>query len=171
MKKVTVILLMLILGYIQVGYYVHSLQQREDAKQEFKRAMVASVPDSLLNTFVLSDIQKSIEWEEVGKEFWFDGNLYDVVKQSVIDGKTYLYCLSDTKEKSVVEKEIKITTNNATNTGKNQKTLKFSIPDFTMIANESFGRLPLIDVTRFSTLNPSILSEVRDIDSPPPQVS
>ena len=107
LKKYLVIICILIFGYIQIGYYIHSFALRISAKQEFFDLLNTSVLNSTdnnfpLEKFYLSDIEKEMHWEEEGKEFWLKGQLYDVVSKTIVKGKTYLYCFNDIKEEDIV---------------------------------------------------------------------
>jgi hypothetical protein len=39
-----------------------------------------------------------LKWEREGREFWFEGQLYDVVRSEIKDSITQYYCINDTKE-------------------------------------------------------------------------
>ncbi len=51
-------------------------------------------------TFSISDLNK-IEWEEKGKEFWLNGNIYDVVKKQETADSITFHCINDRQEKSL----------------------------------------------------------------------
>ena len=42
--------------------------------------------------------QQKLKWERVGKEFWYEGKLYDIVRSETKDGVTHYYCIGDTAE-------------------------------------------------------------------------
>jgi hypothetical protein len=41
---------------------------------------------------------KQLKWEREGKEFWYKGNLYDIVRSEIQDETTHFYCFNDTHE-------------------------------------------------------------------------
>jgi hypothetical protein len=109
MKRFVIICLIALFAYLQAGYFIHSVMLRSSARREMKQALLNALPDSSLQTFSLQLIGKEMQWEEVGKEFWYAGKLYDVVKTSVRRGKQYLHCVDDTKEKAIVAQQLKLT--------------------------------------------------------------
>jgi hypothetical protein len=118
-----------------MGFYLHTLKLRAEARSEFKEKVKTSLADPALDIFEWDAIKNIVTWEEEGKEFWLKGQLYDVVAQKSIDGKKYIYCLNDAKEEQIVEQQLKITSN-ANSSGKNHKTLKFSLPNFILLSNK-----------------------------------
>ncbi len=50
--------------------------------------------------FSISELNK-IEWEEKGKEFWLNGNLYDVVKKLKTAESVTFHCINDNQEKEL----------------------------------------------------------------------
>ena len=64
--------------------------------------------------------QYKLTWERAGKEFWYEGKLYDVVRSEIQDGVTHYYCIDDTAETHLVYqfiKHIKKQTENSDNEG------------------------------------------------------
>jgi hypothetical protein len=51
---------------------------------------------------IVAEENDSFRWEEEGKEFYQDGQLYDVVKSVTTGGKTVLYCINDKKEEELI---------------------------------------------------------------------
>ena len=51
-------------------------------------------------TFRIADLN-NIEWEEEGKEFWLNGNLYDVVKKQETADSITFHCINDKQEKTL----------------------------------------------------------------------
>ncbi|HYC27338.1 MAG TPA: hypothetical protein VEB42_00965 [Chitinophagaceae bacterium] len=106
MKKLVAISLLLIVFFNQLGYYfIHSLQQYQ-ARQEIKRTLLANLPESELE--VISAPAEKLQWEEDGKEFYYHGQMYDVVSMKVLHGKTFYYCINDTKEKQLLDQLVRV---------------------------------------------------------------
>jgi len=135
MKPIIIILLLFVFAYLQMGFYLHTLKLREEARSEFKEKIKTSLANRALDIFEWEAIKNIVSWEEEGKEFWLKGQLYDVVMQKSIGSKKYIYCLNDAKEEQIVEQQSKITSN-ANSSGENHKTLKFNLPDFILLLNE-----------------------------------
>ena len=150
-----------------MGYYLHALAMREEAKTEFKEKMKASLMDTALDIFECNVIKNKVSWEDEGKEFWLNGQLYDVVMQKIINGKKLIYCLQDKKEEQVIEQQLKLT-NNANSSGKNLKTVKFSLPDFILFPNHTKGAA-INKPVRYSLIKSRELAQDLKPVSPPPQ--
>ena len=70
-----------------------------------------------VDELVKIEMNNNIRWEEKGKEFSMNGELFDVVRTKTINGKTILYCLNDTKEQQIINEYNNQTKNNSS-TGK-----------------------------------------------------
>lgn len=102
MKKISAIFLLLLFLFSTTGYYVFYSIQLHKAKKEAKKQVLAGVPDSMLETIEASS---NIRWEgDDDDEFLFEGNMYDVVRVEVKDGKTLYHCINDKKEKELLQK-------------------------------------------------------------------
>ena len=133
LKKLTVIILLLIVAVSQCGYYCFCAVQLFIAKQAAQQEILKQVPENLLTKISLQDNEKAIQWEEAGKEFSLHGEMYDVVKVKYESGKKYLLCLSDEKEAKVLESIEKIVkANNETAAGSGKRTVaKVAMPEWT----------------------------------------
>jgi hypothetical protein len=171
MKRLTVLLFILTFAYIQFGYYSHSMALRSASRRKFEKSLLSALPDSFYQVFELNKIANEIDWEEEGKEFWLDDVLFDVAKRKVINGKMYLYCLKDTKEKQVVEQQLKLTKNNAGNgPGKSAKVVQFNLPD--IILDDVYDNLFIATSSRlkYPVYAAGLLVQYKQPLSPPPQV-
>lgn len=138
MRKTVAISLLLIIFINQLGYYLlHSLQQYQ-ARQEIKHALRASIPESSLEIISATDDQ--LQWQEAGKEFYYRGQLYDVVNIKVLHGKTFYYCINDTKEKQLLENLAKIVKSSRED-GNRKNIVKYQLTDTELPNNET--TLPL----------------------------
>jgi hypothetical protein len=86
---------------------------QEQQKELVKEQLHKNLRDNEMELISLSDNKQKIYWQEDGKEFLFNGELYDVVKSKIINGETILYCLSDNKEKEIIKSYNKVTKNNS----------------------------------------------------------
>lgn len=82
-------------------------------KEVIKEKILSNLKDEELQIISLTDNQQKIYWEEEGKEFSFNGKMYDVVKSKTIKGKVVLYCIDDKKEKQLIENYNSITKQNS----------------------------------------------------------
>ncbi len=105
MKKIFSWILLLIVA-LKIGGLLAILSvEKEMARKEMKQKIAASLDINSLTCIVgTSENLSKIKWEEEGKEFWFENELYDIVKTQTHHGIKYYYCLSDVKEKEVIAK-------------------------------------------------------------------
>ena len=95
-------MLLLILLFNISGHFLAFRASQYSIKKETKRKIKNRIPEKELTviTFRLSEII-SINWEEKGKEFWQNGNLYDVVRTVKSDSSIHFFCINDTQEKTL----------------------------------------------------------------------
>jgi hypothetical protein len=113
LKAFFTITLLLILGFSQVGYYFVQLVSQHQLKENMEEAIHNSLAQEETEAISYTDNAKNIFWEEEGKEFLFNGTMYDVVKIAEVKGKKILYCINDKKEKQLVDKYSALTKNNS----------------------------------------------------------
>ena len=170
MKRLITISFLLLLFISQIGYHFIYIFQQHEAKEEAERQLLSTLPESSLEAIDLSANKNDIDWEEEGKEFYLHGQMYDVAKTKIVDGKTILYCLNDKKEESVLQDLSK-----AVNSGNDQNTdnkggkhsIKFQLTDLF-----AFTEMPTILIQPVSQehigFNVPLVSTVKEIITPPP---
>lgn len=67
-----------------------------------KTRIRAGVPDESLAVFEKKLIDPHVTWNKKGKEFILNGEMYDVVREKDINGKTFIYCIKDSEEKKLL---------------------------------------------------------------------
>ncbi len=88
------------------GFYAILSVEREEIREEVEQKIIKSLKKSELICIVANPENLSkIEWERTGKEFSFEGDLYDVAYSENALGVTYYYCLSD-KDETILEAKI-----------------------------------------------------------------
>ena len=95
-------MLLLLLFYTQLGYYGQFLVLQWQLKAAAREACIAALPDTVLFRVALADVNAHGKWEEAGRECWFNDHLYDVIRQRIIRGKTWLFCLDDDNEERLI---------------------------------------------------------------------
>ena len=76
--------------------------------EEMEANMKESLENEHLERISISDEnQHKLKWERVGKEFWYEGKLYDIVRSDIQEGVTHYYCIDDTAETHLVYQFIK----------------------------------------------------------------
>ncbi len=169
LKKLLIIILLCLFGYLQIGYLVHMAALRTSARREARQTFLTSIPDSSLVKFSAIHLSSKAIWEEPDKEFWLDGELYDVVRIDADNKSTTYYCIADAKEKKVVEKESELTAKNHTSAGKSAKNLNYSFPEFTNVSNQLLVTSPISLNKCFIELKSKEILQFYSPDSPPPQ--
>ena len=129
LKKFSLLSIIFILAFSQVGYYFVLRQSQERQKEIIKQTILSQLKDEELDIISLNNNQQKIYWEEDGKEFLFNGEMYDVVKSKTVNGKILLYCINDKKEKALVDRYNSITKHNSSS-DKKSKTIDNSITLF-----------------------------------------
>lgn len=150
----------------QVGYYFVYTIQQHILKEEIKKEMLAHIPDSSLEVFVQEDLGNKIEWEEDEKEFFLDGALYDVARIKKEDGKTYLYCINDRKEKMLLDNLAKAINKNHDN--KRNRNLKPALADLISIVPMEPPVFFSVSSQYIPFTTPLVVS-FKESNSPPPR--
>ncbi len=97
MKKIIFYLLFSIFIY-QIGGYIISFNiMKYSIESKMKSKIKEGLNDKEYSVFNFDEISKhnTFRWEEKGKEFWYDGKIYDIVK---MDKSGSLKCIADTQE-------------------------------------------------------------------------
>jgi hypothetical protein len=172
LKKLTVIILLLVVAISQCGYYCFCAMQLFMAKQAAQQEILKQIPENLLTKISVGDNEKSIKWEEEGKEFRLNGEMYDVVKVKYESGKEYLLCLSDKKEARVlesIEKVVKANNETAAGSGKHAGA-KVIMPEWTWESPDNLNQYNPLSYIKKEYYNntPALFFNFIEISSPPP---
>ncbi|PKP02308.1 MAG: hypothetical protein CVU11_12315 [Bacteroidetes bacterium HGW-Bacteroidetes-6] len=102
-KKITAILLVLMLLLNSVGYFFIFETARFWVQKDVKKQIKAGVPDSELSVISISEtdiLQGNLgfRWVKKNKEFVFQNQMYDVVRSDLFNGKYIFYCIHDEQE-------------------------------------------------------------------------
>jgi len=170
MKKILSIFLIFVFFYSIMGFYLNFEIVKLRIKEEVKERIIKTLPDNELSMIKISSGDKEkIKWLEEGKEFRYNGNMYDVVRIKKGIDATYYYCFNDKKEYKLLahlDKLVKEQTDNSqsrTNQKKQEITYFFQ-------KTLSIPRLVEIPVLYFA-LPSRYQSIVTDVLSPPPRIS
>jgi len=132
LKRITAISLLFLLLASQFGHHVlHSIQEWS-IRQDQERRILSNIPEAFLEKFVDSP---ALTWEEPGKEFQLDGEMYDVVTRRSEHGKTIYYSIADDKEADLLRtfsKALKEDPNSTQTPKGGKQSLKLQIPVFTL---------------------------------------
>lgn len=102
-KKPIAFLLLIIISFNIFGYYFcfHIIQS--GIRREMQARIREGIDESELAIIaVLPGHEAAIKWIKPGKEFTYHGNLYDVVKLEIRNGKKIYHCINDTREEKLI---------------------------------------------------------------------
>lgn len=160
-------MLLTIIFMNQVGYYFVYTFHQHIIKEEIEKELLTHLPDSSLELVIAEDWNNKLEWKEKGKEFSLNGEMYDVARIEIKDGKTHLYCINDKKEKELLDNLVKTVNKNHDNK-KEGNTIKPVLTDMLIVT-------PIEPVKTFSDSSPygslrvSPVSSFKEIKIPPPK--
>jgi hypothetical protein len=81
------------------GFLAIMSVEREIIKENVEEKLAKSLKRSDLTCIVANpENLTKISWENIDKEFRFEGKLYDIVFTEIKENQTYYYCLSDEEE-------------------------------------------------------------------------
>ncbi|MDQ6758056.1 MAG: hypothetical protein M3004_14125 [Bacteroidota bacterium] len=122
-----------------------------------------------LEKICYSDNQQKIYWEDEGKEFLFNRQMYDVVNTKVENGKTILYCVKDKKEKEIIDRYNLITKNNSS-AGKKAKAIVDNTFNLFVYQNEKNNvSFAILHLDKYFPPDTFLSNGIEDTVSPPPK--
>jgi len=103
MRKILSILLVFVLFYSVIGFYLNFKIEQYWIKKEIKHKILNNLSETELTLIKISSGNcREIKWMEEGREFRYNGNMYDVVKTKTINDTTYYYCFNDENESKLL---------------------------------------------------------------------
>ena len=118
------------MAFGQIGYFVKLHNEQLERKASVKNQFCKNISEELLTVIDFTTNKQKIFWEEEGKEFFYNGEMFDIIKTKNIAGKVMLFCLNDKKEKELIEKYYNITENNSSKDKKAKTTVEPSFSIF-----------------------------------------
>ena len=131
-----------------------------------KRQMVASLPDSSLE-LIIANQNNTFRWEEDGKEFYQDGQLYDVVKSVVKDGNTILYCINDKEEEVLLFRMQKAS--KSEDDKRALQILKIQLTDNVVQVIKTTANTNLVPQQKYHSFIAAITVQSKEVYAPPPR--
>jgi len=113
----------------QYGHYCFYAMEEIQLRSEFNNRMASNLPLSSLEKIEESD---QITWKEDGKEFFLDGELFDIVKTEKVGAKSFYYVLNDKAEKELDTEFNKILKSHQNDTKNSRLDLKILLAVFTL---------------------------------------
>ena len=101
-KYIPVILIFIFLSDLG-GYYIWFSIRQNKVQKEIRQEVREGLKEEDLSLIIVPDGEESgIAWVESGREFRYQGEMYDVVKTIIQNQKIYYYCIRDFKEKQLI---------------------------------------------------------------------
>jgi len=170
LNKIVPLLFFLLIFLGQIGYHFIYLFQQHEIKEKQELEVLKKLPRSLLQRIENND---KIEWEEEGREFYYDNALYDVVETTKEDNKLVYYVINDIKEKKIIDQLASISKQLNDHNGENnqgQKIVKPEIPFF-VLENTQINFIPLEVLKQKHVIHQNrIMNTSLFIDAPPPKI-
>ena len=141
---------------------------QHEQKEAIKEKIFQNLKDEELQSISLSDNQ-NIYWEEDGKEFLLNGEMYDVVKRKIINGKVVLYCINDKKEKELVDNYNLITKHNSSSDKNGKNNIDNSFNLFVYHDEKNSDQYFILAANKFYSFVSHLTESIDDNISPPPK--
>lgn len=165
LKKAGAISILLLLFYSQFGYYGQFILLQWRMKEAAREARIAALPDRVLERVDAAGVR----WAEAGKECWYAGHLYDVIRQRTFNGATWLYCLDDEGEQRLIDGSVGVTKSNQDLPAR-RNSATVSIGDIICeTLNWEIGLPSLIDLQYYPGEDDRVSTRSSDIVIPPPK--
>jgi len=167
LKKALASSLLLILFTSQVGYYFIYTIHQHIIKEEVEKELLAHIPESSLEVIINEQVADKIVWEEENKEFSLDGILYDISRVEKKEGKTFLYCINDKKEKRLLD-DLAKAVNKDHNNKQGTNNIKSLLLDLVCMSDEEEPKTFSVP-SAYSSFNITPVSSFEEINCPPPK--
>ena len=169
-KKIFTILFISLIAFSQIGYYLIIHQARQEHKAYIKKLLHQNISEKLLTAIDYTANRQAIYWEEEGEEFFFNGEIYDLVKTKNVAGKLYLYCINDEKENELIDQYNGSVKNNSSTEKNIKSTFDNSFPPYLIISfANSFPQKKWDKKFYFPFLNIKS-TDIRPSFKPPPEL-
>lgn len=143
---------------------------KKEMRAKIKTTISSSETEQFVFTLAYGKINApSFYWEDA-QEFSYRGEMYDVIETKTADGKLYITCINDSKEKELISRMTDITKNQNNKPAKNGSTIQLMLcllfiqpASFTLLAPYSATASPR------DFYKVSFCSACKEIITPPPQ--
>lgn len=99
MKKILSIFLLSVFLFDLFGYFPLFKIAQYKIQKEVKKLLKGSIPENeQVVITVLSKKINNLDWEKEGKEFRYNGTMYDVIKTETKGKFVYYHCINDKQE-------------------------------------------------------------------------
>lgn len=176
MNKPISILLLIIFLNNSFGYYIAFLFEQKQIRNEIKEKIEQSLPENELTIiFINNDETSLIKWFEKDKEFSFNDEMYDVIRNKITKTGTIYFCIHDKDEKKLNQKLnlYLIDQKNCDTDSKNKdagRFIKINKSDF-FKSTIFFFLSPVTMKSNFFFITEHLKSLFKEVPTPPPKFS
>ena len=136
-------------------------------RKEFNRRIISALPLSSLERI---EETNNLTWKETGKEFFLDGELYDIVKTEIVGTKKFYYVLKDEAEKKLVTEFNHVLKSHQNNSRQSRLDLKIQLAVFTFPSEPSIDFSISPEEIKYFVKDSDIISLPRNIIPNPPRI-
>ena len=175
MKKIATLFLLSIFLFNTAGYFIAFKVFQYQIQKEIKAEIKQQIDPSELTTIIIDkkNIEK-IDWVKKGKEMFYEGGLYDVVRSTEDAASIIYFCINDKKEELLfanLEDHINthIATNNSTKNQDQKKIADHVIKLY--FSNEQHEMLQSFTLNKHTFFYADLFykSALIEMDFPPPE--
>lgn len=134
-----------------------------------KAQIINQLPESSFEV-IIAEENNTLVWKDNGKEFSLNGEMYDVAKIKIENGKTVIYCINDTKETRLLENFIKAMKNDASNSKSGKSNLKLQFAYYIINTLDiNTAAASIYSSGEFTIFNSALYLISQETDAPPPR--
>ena len=160
--------MLIMMAFSQMGYYFLLNHAQQEQKEFIQELLHKTLPEDELTIIDFTGNKEKIYWEEEGKEFFFEGKMYDLVKMKNDNGQIIFYCINDKQEEELINNNSTIIKNNSFQNKKTKNNIETAFCPFlvTKPLDLSANKSP---AKKFWLSISSILAQNADCALKPPQ--
>jgi len=140
---------------------------QEEQKETVKNKIIHRLEEKDLEV-IPAEKNPGIVWEEEGSEFSLNGEMYDVVKTTVVNGKKLLFCINDKKEKALVD-QYNLATKGNSSSDRKSRNIDTPFNLFVNIVEDDLQHFTVFQPNLYSSFDSRLPRNVMDQVSPPPK--
>lgn len=135
MRKIFAILALCCLLFLTAGYHLLYHIRIAEAKQMMKKDLLSAKAEEMTKLVFSKEEKTSLAWEG-SDEFQFKGEMYDVLKAEMVNGKLIIWCVVDKKETTLLDDYLKIQKQSSENSSSNSIVKIITLPFLPAMASE-----------------------------------
>ncbi len=166
LKKIFAITLLVSFLFNQIGYYF-LYNPGKAVNEKMEKYIFRSLGDEDCVLINYDENIEKITWQKYGTDFLMNGEEYDIAKTKNIGGKTYFYCITDTREGQLIQF---ISQQQHSNHPNQTDYVVNYLDEFILDTEPETATLKIIK-QKTGALNDFLLTAVKKIILPPPRTA